>query len=90
MKVYPEEVLSGLSKQISESTHIVLEAEIISEPTISSEHPSESAIQKTLAKYGHSNPDQIDLYYLTSVLVSTGWNGNDDVFLWVHLYLEVY
>ena len=27
------------------------------------------------------NKDQIDLYYLESVLVSTGWNKNDDVFL---------
>jgi hypothetical protein len=26
------------------------------------------------------NKDQIDLYYLESVLVSTGWNKNDDVF----------
>lgn len=27
-----------------------------------------------------SNPDQIDLFYLTAILVSTGWNKNDDVF----------
>lgn len=27
------------------------------------------------------NKDQIDLYYLESVLVSTGWNKNDDVFV---------
>lgn len=27
------------------------------------------------------NKNQIDLYYLESVLVSTGWNKNDDVFL---------
>ena len=26
------------------------------------------------------NKDQIDLHYLESVLVSTGWNKNDDVF----------
>ena len=26
------------------------------------------------------NKDQFDLYYLKSVLVSTGWNKNDDVF----------
>ena len=35
-------------------------------------------LEKILA--GKSNPDQIDLYYLESVLVSTGWNKNDDVF----------
>lgn len=27
-----------------------------------------------------SNRDQIDLFYLQSILVSTGWNKNDDVF----------
>ena len=27
-----------------------------------------------------SNPKQLDLFYLTSILVSTGWNKNDDVF----------
>jgi len=27
------------------------------------------------------NKDQIDLYYLEAILVSTNWNGNDDVFL---------
>ena len=26
------------------------------------------------------NKDQVDLYYLNSILVSTGWNKNDDVF----------
>ena len=29
---------------------------------------------------GKSNLNQVDLYYLNSVLVSTGWNKNDDVF----------
>jgi hypothetical protein len=29
----------------------------------------------------NANPGQIDLYYLETVLVSTGWNKNDDVFL---------
>jgi ABC-type branched-subunit amino acid transport system ATPase component len=27
-----------------------------------------------------ANPNQIDLFYLKSILVSVGWNGNDDVF----------
>jgi hypothetical protein len=27
-----------------------------------------------------ANPNQIDLYYIKSILVSTGWNKNDDVF----------
>ena len=35
------------------------------------------SIEKLLAE----NKDQNDLYYLESVLVSTNWNRNDDVFL---------
>ena len=31
-------------------------------------------------KASSANPDQIDLFYIKSVLVSTGWNKNDDVF----------
>ena len=34
-----------------------------------------------LSKVIAENKDQIDLHYLESVLVSTGWNKNDDVFL---------
>ena len=33
-----------------------------------------------LEKVVAQNKDQMDLYYLESVLVSTGWNKNDDVF----------
>ena len=40
----------------------------------------EKAKSLTLVKCGKSNPNQFDLYYLTSVLVSSGWNKNDDVF----------
>ena len=27
-----------------------------------------------------ANPDQLDLYYLNTILVSVGWNANDDIF----------
>jgi len=36
---------------------------------------------KLIASEASENKDQIDLYYLESVLVSCGWNKNDDVFL---------
>jgi hypothetical protein len=38
-------------------------------------------IDKLSLKIQAENKDQIDLYYLESVLVSTNWNKNDDVFL---------
>lgn len=37
----------------------------------------ENVLDKVVAE----NKGQVDLYYLESVLVSTGWNKNDDVFL---------
>jgi len=37
---------------------------------------NEEAMQRVVAQ----NKDQLDLYYIESVLVSTGWNKNDDVF----------
>ena len=78
MNVYKQEILDGLGEKVETSASIALEAEILVDTHY--EHPSQEDIQKTLAEYGHSNPDQIDLHYLNSVLVSTGWNKNDDVF----------
>ncbi len=40
-------------------------------------HSSEEFIRKLIA----TNLDQKDLFYLESILVSTGWNKNDDVFV---------
>jgi hypothetical protein len=48
-------------------------------------HPADAfdIKERSLAKlkaHASANPDQLDLYYLKSVLVSTGCNKNDDVF----------
>ena len=78
MKIHKQEILDGLSEKIEASASVSLDAQILIDSDLG--HPSEEEIQKTLAGYGHSNPDQIDLYYINTVLVSTGWNKNDDVF----------
>jgi len=78
MKIYPQEILDGLSEKVQASASVALESEILIDSDIA--HPNKEEIEKTLAGYGFSNPDQIDLFYLNSVLVSTGWNKNDDVF----------
>ena len=78
MKIHKQEILDGLSEKIEASASVSLDAQILIDSDL--DHPSEEEIQKTLAGYGHSNPDQVDLYYLNAVLVSTGWNKNDDVF----------
>lgn len=78
MKIYPQEILDGLSEKVQASASVALESEILIDSDMA--HPNKEEIEKTLAGYGFSNPDQIDLFYLNSVLVSTGWNKNDDVF----------
>jgi len=77
---YKQEVLDGVADLVLAERTIAYctEAHIVCEkqhPEQASEMPE--ALRKIIAK---SNPDQVDLYYLESVLVSTGWNKIDDVF----------
>ena len=73
---YKSEINDGLSDLIQASASFG----ILSDPIfyIPSE-PQKSKIEELLA-VGRANPDQLDLYYLKSILTSVGWNKNDDVF----------
>lgn len=80
MKVYQQEILDGLSEQVKAQASIAYCAPAVIVKDIDSDQTwnvSRSNIDKIKAS---SNPNQIDLYYLKSILVSTGWNKNDDVF----------
>jgi len=80
MKVYQQEILDGLSEQIKAQASIAYCAPAIIVDDIDADdtwNVSRSNINKIKAS---SNPNQVDLYYLKSILVSTGWNKNDDVF----------
>jgi hypothetical protein len=68
--VYKSEIEDGLKEKISSSLSVssCAELEIV--------NPFEISEFKAIAE----NKDQLDLYYLKSILVSTGWNKNDDVF----------
>tara|TARA_R100000008_G_scaffold85879_1_gene76973 strand:+ start:3154 stop:4629 length:1476 start_codon:yes stop_codon:yes gene_type:complete len=81
IKIYQKEIDDGIGDLVKSTASVAycseatlhkggLESakEVISDKDI---------LDKVLAE----NKDQIDLYYLESVLVSTGWNKNDDVFL---------
>jgi prefoldin subunit 5 len=75
MKIYAQEILDGVAEAINSHSSIAYcSPAIISD----SQHTSPSYIEKI--KASSANPKQIDLYYIKSVLVSTGWNKNDDVF----------
>lgn len=80
MKIYQQEILDGLSEAIHAQASVAYCAPAVlvhldDDPTRTSWE--NDFIRKIAAS---SNPNQIDLYYMKSILVSTGWNKNDDVF----------
>jgi hypothetical protein len=80
MKIYKQEIVDGLSEQIKAQASIAYCAPALLVNNIDSDSSwdvSRDLIKKIKAS---SNPNQIDLYYIKSILVSTGWNKNDDVF----------
>jgi hypothetical protein len=76
MKIYSQEITDGLQQALQDNSTIAYASPVLNYA------PSESEIQKTEQFYESlaENKEQLDLYYLSSVLVSTGWNKNDDVF----------
>jgi hypothetical protein len=77
MKTYKQEIKDGVSELVKSQASLVY----ASVATISTaEQTVSDDIAKIIASNNKSNPGQFDLYYLESVLVSTGWNKNDDVF----------
>lgn len=73
VKVYASEIEAGIGEIVAWSNSIAYECRIVS----SEKHQPETPIKVAAA---YANPNQPDLYYLKSVLVSTGWNNNDDIF----------
>ena len=74
MKIYKSEIKDGLQDVLLSNNTLAWcsVAEGYNPSTVN----ESSAINKLIAE----NQDQLDLYYLQSILVSTGWNKNDDVF----------
>ncbi len=77
MKTYQSEIEDGVAEKIKANNSLA----IIS--TVLPYTPTDKELQQDQVfaiEAVAENKDQVDLYYLTSVLVSTGWNENDDVF----------
>jgi len=80
MKVYNQEILDGLYDIVKSQASVAYCAPAVLVNDIDQDSSLDvvrGLIQKIKAS---SNPNQVDLYYLKSILVSTGWNKNDDVF----------
>jgi hypothetical protein len=78
MKIYAQEIEDGLASALKEQNTVAYLSPAIETSKFELNEKSIASILE--AAKASSNPDQIDLFYLTSILVSTGWNKNDDVF----------
>ena len=72
IKIFQNEINDGIGELIKSTASVAY----CSEAKFHNDVPEE-VVAKAIAE----NKDQIDLYYLESVLVSCGWNKNDDVFM---------
>ena len=76
MKIFAAEIKDNIAELVQTSTSLAycMPAEL-TEPS------QQNAIDfAEKIKADSANPKQVDLFYLKSILVSTGWNKNDDVF----------
>ena len=97
MKIYKHEIADGLGEIIQ--SHNKLTYASIAEPL--KDKTEQNVIASLLAKQDNTEASvgDEDLFFLKSILVSTGWNKNDDVFfpdqVWAarktpeHKYLDV-
>ena len=74
MNIYQSEIEDGLRDQVLSNNTVAWD--IVAESFTPEINMKSSALEKIIAE----NKEQIDLYYLRSILVSSGWNKNDDVF----------
>lgn len=74
VKIYAQEIVDGIAEVIASNNSIAY-ASIAKESTIEHE---KTPLQVSVAS---ANPNQLDLFYLESILASTGWNENHDIFL---------
>ena len=77
MKIFDTEIRDGLSDKIKSGGSLALLCPV--EACMPA--PSQESVEQLRIVSGKTDDsEQIDLYYLNSILVSTGWNKNDDVF----------
>jgi len=83
MKIFKQEIQDGVAPLVQSNASIaycVPAALLALDTSIDEDSNNKLSIAVDKIKAASANPEQIDLYYITSVLVSTGWNKNDDVF----------
>jgi hypothetical protein len=78
IRVYAEELADGLGEQITTANKIVADCQLMEIDPI--QHTSLANLLAEKFKAAQASNDNFDLLPLYTILVSTGWNKNDDVF----------
>ncbi len=81
IKIYEKEIADGIGPLVQSAASIAYCSEATLHKGNFEAAKSTITNQDVLDRVLAENKDQVDLYYLESVLVSTGWNKNDDVFV---------
>lgn len=82
LKIYDREIQDGLADAFQNNTIAYCS---LAKPIEMSQVEEEK--QRFLLKgSANANPNQLDLFYLNSILASVGWNANDDVFDKFHMW----
>jgi len=77
---FKTEIEDGVSEFVKASNSIAFDM-VASESSVDEQLFINNKFNKTIAEIAKAeNKNQEDLFYLKSILVSTGWNKNDDVF----------
>lgn len=77
MNIHKYEIEDGVADAIEGNNSIAFTCDILEQKKF---NPNEEEIKRSFAFLGEGQEKQKDLYYLNSILVSAGWNKNDDVF----------
>jgi len=80
IEAYKTEIEDGVSELVKASNSIAFDM-VASVSSAQEQEFVKNKSNRTVAEIAKAeNKNQEDLYYLKSILVSTGWNKNDDVF----------
>lgn len=80
IKIFQSEINDGVAEQVAAQASVAYcSPATVHEGTVSA-FMERTSNEEVLSKVLAENKDQKDLHYIESVLVSTGWNKNDDVF----------
>ena len=80
MKIYASEISDGLQELISNNNAVSFASVVLDTPHESRIAASDLANKSNLNTAFATNKGQFDLHYVNTILVTTGWNKNDDVF----------